>query len=100
MARPAPRRNALAGHDVVTVQQQGWTGLKNGELLAAAESAGFELFILADKNLRYQQNLQGRRLAILVLPTTSWRVIQKNLAIVIPAVDQLRPGHFIELAFD
>lgn len=48
---PAQVRHAFAGHDTITVQEQGWTGIKNGALLAAAESAGFDLFIVADKNL-------------------------------------------------
>ena len=64
---PVQVRHALIGHDVSTVQAQGWKGIQNGELLAAAEAAGFALFILADKNLRYQQNLAGRRMAILEL---------------------------------
>ncbi|MEQ1862980.1 MAG: hypothetical protein ABMA13_23915, partial [Chthoniobacteraceae bacterium] len=66
---PVQVRDALAGYEVTTVQQMGWRGIGNGDLLAAAESAGFDLFILADKNLRYQQNLTGRRLAILELWT-------------------------------
>ena len=59
-------------HTVVTTWFQGWSGLKNGALLAAAEEAGFDLFITADQELNYQQNLEGRRMAILVLraPTT------------------------------
>ena len=60
---PAQVRNALTGHDVTTVQLLGWTGIQNGVLLTAAKNAGFDLFILADKNLRYQQNLTGRKLA-------------------------------------
>ena len=76
----------------------GWAELENGDLLAAAEKI-FDSFITTDKNLRYQQNLAGRQLAILVLPTTSWPEIQKHLASVSDAVHKLKPGDFIELKF-
>jgi hypothetical protein len=56
----------------------GWSQLKNGELLKALEST-FDAMITTDKNLRYQQNLKGRKLAILVLPTTSWPKIQQHM---------------------
>jgi hypothetical protein len=76
----------------------GWSSLENGELLKVAE-ADFEVFITTDRKLRYQQNLTGRRLAILVLPTTSWPRIQAHAAEVVAAVDKLRPGEFCELTF-
>ncbi|HSS78724.1 MAG TPA: DUF5615 family PIN-like protein, partial [Thermoanaerobaculia bacterium] len=72
---PAPLRHELTGHNVTTAYEKGWSALKNGELLKAAE-AEFEALVTTDRNLRYQQNLTGRRLAILVLPTTSWPKIQ------------------------
>ena len=67
---PAPLRRHLAGHEISTAYEMGWAQLSNGELLAAAEKA-FDVFITTDQNLRYQQNLTGRTLVILVLPTTS-----------------------------
>jgi hypothetical protein len=72
--------------------------LSNGDLLAAAEKS-FDAFITTDQNLRYQQNLTGRRLAILVLPTTSWPEIQKHTSKIADAVNALKPGDFIELSF-
>jgi predicted nuclease of predicted toxin-antitoxin system len=71
-----PRQLAsfLVGHDVRTVQQESWAGTKNGELLAHAEAAGFEVFLTGDQNIEFQQNLETSRLAILVLqagPTRS-----------------------------
>jgi hypothetical protein len=69
---PAPMRHLLAGHVVTTANELGWSALKNGELLAAAEGEGFELFVTTDTNLKYQQNLFGRRIGIVVLDTTSW----------------------------
>ena len=65
---PWPLHRLLSGHECATAQRQGWGGLKNGELLQKAE-AGFELFITSDQNFRYQQNLSGRRVAILELST-------------------------------
>jgi hypothetical protein len=66
---PKPLRRELMGWEVRTCFEQGWAALRNGELLAAAEAAGFEIFVTADKNLRYQQNLAGRKIAIIELPT-------------------------------
>ncbi|MGD0815018.1 MAG: hypothetical protein ABSA83_15545 [Verrucomicrobiota bacterium] len=95
---PAPLRQGLAPHPVSTAFEMGLAKLENGDLLAAAEKI-FDAFITTDKNLRYQQNLSGRRLAILVLPTTSWPVIQKHLGLVADTVNTLKPGDFIELKF-
>jgi hypothetical protein len=61
----------LEGHSVTTAKDRGWDRLSNGDLLAAAERAGFDLLLTADKNMRYQQNLQGRRIAIVVLSLRS-----------------------------
>lgn len=69
---PVPLRDALAGHTVSTAYEMGWSTLDNGALLTEAETAQFDIFITTDQNLRYQQNVQGRRVAILVLPTTRW----------------------------
>lgn len=72
---PVPLRKTLAAHSVSAAFEMGWAELENGALLAAAEKV-FNAFITTDKNLRYQQNLSGRQLAILVLPTTSWPEIR------------------------
>lgn len=74
----------------------GWATLENGDLLSAAESSS-DALITTDQNLRYQQNLTGGRLAVLVLPTTSWPLIQRHLPKVVAAVNALRPGEFLEL---
>lgn len=95
---PAPLRRYLASHEIATAHEMGWGNLSNGDLLAVAENA-FTAFITTDQNLRYQQNLAGRRLAILVLPTTSWPEIQKYINKVADAVDALNPGDFVELVF-
>ena len=72
---PAPLRLFLTGHEVATAHEMGWSDLKNGELLSAAE-ANLDVLITTDQNLRYQQNLSGRKLAIFVLSTTSWPRLQ------------------------
>jgi len=74
---PAPLRHSLAGHTIATAFEQGWSDLENGGLIQVAETNGFDALVTTDQNLKYQQNLRGRKLAILVLPTTSWPKIQK-----------------------
>ena len=64
-AMPVPLRSFLEGHTVKTAAQEGWARLRNGELLAVAEEAGFDVFLTTDKNIRYQQNLTGARLPLL-----------------------------------
>lgn len=69
---PVPFREHLTDLLVDTAFERGWSTLKNGELLAEAETAGYSVLVTTDKNLRYQQNLAGRRIAIVALGTTSW----------------------------
>jgi predicted nuclease of predicted toxin-antitoxin system len=95
---PAPLRHALSGHNVSTAYEMGWTQLDNGELLAAAE-AEFDLLITTDQNLQHQQNLTGRRLAILVLPTTSWPRLRTHVTAIAVAVESMRPRDFVQLEF-
>jgi hypothetical protein len=95
---PAPLRHALPGHSVSTAYEMGWTELDNGALLTAAE-ASFDALVTTDGNLPYQQNLGGRSLAILILPTTSWPKIRAHSAQIVAAVKALRPGDVVELRF-
>lgn len=94
---PVPLREALIGHTVETVYERGWSRLSNGELLALAETAAFDLFLTTDQNLRNQQNLSNRRIAILVLPTTRWPQIQQRAGDVLAAVGSIEPGGYLEL---
>lgn len=96
---PAPLRRFLTGHTVSTAYEMGWAALDNGNLLSAAEVA-FDVFITTDQNLRYQQNLTGRRIAIIVLPTTSWPKIKAHADEVVAAVNQIRPSDFYEVSFE
>ena len=76
---PFPLREALTGHNITRTQDRGWDMLSNGALLTAAEQAGFELLLTTDKNIRYQQNLTGRTIAILVLGTSQWPVLRLHV---------------------
>ncbi|HEY9508808.1 MAG TPA: hypothetical protein VIV82_03005 [Verrucomicrobiae bacterium] len=96
---PAPLRRALNAHLIVTAFEQGWSNLKNGDLIQAAEAANFQVLITTDQNLKYQQNLTERKLAILVLPTTSWPKFQNHLSAISTAVNLLKPGDYHELNF-
>jgi predicted nuclease of predicted toxin-antitoxin system len=96
---PAPLRHFLTGHEVETAYERGWSTLRNGELLAAAE-AEFEVLITTDQNLRYQQNLTDRKLAILVLPTTSWPRLKNFSAAILATLNQLPPGGYAEFLLD
>ena len=95
---PAPLRQSLIGHTVATVFEVGWSTLENGDLLKAAEEGAYELLVTTDQNLKYQQNLQSRKIAIVVLLSTSWPRIQKKLADVISAVNSSSPGSYTEVA--
>jgi len=94
---PVQVRNALVGHDVFTAQPMGWGGISNGELLQRAEEAGFNLFIVADKNLRYQQNLKGRGLAILELWTNHRPTLEKHLGKIKVAAERISAGEYVVL---
>jgi len=94
---PVQVRSALAGHDVATAQKMGWSGISNGELLQHAEQAGFDLFIVADKNLRYQQNLKGRKLAILELWTNYRPTLEKHLDKIKLATEGILVGDYLVL---
>lgn len=95
---PAPLRNLLGSHQVETAFERGWSILTNGELLAAAEQEGFEIFVTTDKNLRDQQNLSALRIAIVVLSSTSWLRIQKAATAIKEAIDASLPGSFKEVS--
>lgn len=94
---PVPLRQHLSSHDVATAFELGWSRIANGELLARAEVEGFDVLITTDRNLRYQQNLSSRRIAILVLTTTSWPRIQQALPEVSASVALLSPGAYVEI---
>jgi len=93
---PWPMHRLLAGHECCTAQQAGWGGVENGQLLKLAESR-FDLFITSDQNMRYQQNLAGRRIAILELSTNNLRRIEAAVNELLLALADIKPGDFRQL---
>ena len=95
----APRGIArqLVGHMVEECRAYGWDRLSNGELLTAAEVTGFDVFITTDKNVRYQQNLVGRKIAVVVLGKARWHLIKPRLAEIAAAVNAATPGSYSEV---
>jgi len=94
---PVPLRTHLDPHQIETAFERGWSTLKNGELLTLAQQEGFEVLVSTDSNLGYQQNLAGRKIAIVVLSSTSWPRIQKALAAVKDSIDTAKPGTIKEV---
>jgi predicted nuclease of predicted toxin-antitoxin system len=84
-------------HAVTEARARGWGELENGELLNAAESAGFEVLVTTDRNIVYQQNLTGRKIAIVVLGKGRWTLIKAHVAQVVAAVDKAGPGSYTEV---
>jgi hypothetical protein len=94
---PAPLRHALVGHVVSTAYDKGWSSLDNGALRRAAEGDGFDVMITTDQSLRHEQNLSTMRMAIVVLPTTSWPRIQRHAKIVLDVVNAIKPSEIVDV---
>jgi len=90
-------RFSIDRHMVTEARARGWAELANGELLTAAEAAGFDVLVTTDKNLGYQQNLTGRKLAIVVLGRGRWKLIQPYVQLVVAAIGDAAPGSFVEI---
>lgn len=96
---PVPLRRLLHPHKVDTAEERLWSRLQNGQLLDQAEANGYEALITTDQNLRYQQNLSGRKIRVIVLMTTSWPRIQKKAEAIRAAVESLAEGGYVEISF-
>ncbi len=96
-ATPVPLRAHLAQYFVSTAAQQGWDKLKNGELLAVAEGAGFDVLLTTDKNMRYQQNLADREIAVVVLGRQQWPQLRLHVQRIVEAVNAADPGSYLEV---
>jgi len=96
-ATPLPIRPYLKGHEVRTAAQLGWDQLKNGELLVAAEAGGFDVLLTTDKNIRHQQNLVGRKIAVVVLGLQQWPSLRPHAQLVAEAVNAAVPGSYTEI---
>jgi len=90
-------KRMLPAHVALTVQDMGWTGTKNGKLLSLAEGQ-FDVFLTADKNLRYQQNLAAKKLAIIVFPSNRLSIVQMLQDRLDAALADVTPGQVIELS--
>ena len=95
---PQPLRQFFPGHTVTTVQLEGWAGTENGKLIALVDGK-FDILILADKNLRYQQDLTSKTIALVELPTNRWPVLKQGAQRIVDAVEKAGPGSytFVEL---
>ena len=96
---PFGLRRLLTGHDVVAAGRLGWSTIQNGDLIRAAEEAGFAVRITCDRNIRYQQNLAGRQLALIELTTNQWATIRDNIADVLAAIEAATPGGYATIRF-
>jgi hypothetical protein len=97
---PHQLRRHLSGYDVFTAVYVGFGGFTNGELLRAAEAAGFDVLITGDLSLEYQQNLTARKIAIVSLPANSWRIVADHLPAVSEAIRMSSPGTFARVDFE
>ena len=95
---PAPLARFLAGQSVTRAKDMGWDRLANGALIEAVEAAGFDVLLTTDKNIRYQQNLKNRSLAIVVLGNSQWPFVRPYVDAVVVVVNNATSGSYAEVA--
>jgi hypothetical protein len=95
--RPRGLASFLTGHSVEESRARGWEELANGELTDAAEQVGFEVMVTIDKNVRYQQNLEAREIALVVLENSQWPMVKLVAEDIAAAVNAARPGGYMEV---
>ncbi len=94
---PKPIARSLASHEVTFARQIGWHELGNGDLIQQAEDAGYEVLLSTDKNIRYQQNLRSRKIALVILGNQQWPMVKLHLGKLAEAVNAATPGSFAEV---
>jgi hypothetical protein len=94
---PKPIAACLVGHEVTYARKIGWHELENGELIQRAEEAGYEVLLSTDKNIRYQQNLTGRKIALVILGNPQWPIVRLHLDRIAAVVDACTPGSYTEV---
>jgi hypothetical protein len=94
---PKPIARCLTSHIVTRARQIGWHELANGELIQRAEEAGYDVLLSTDKSIRYQQNLSGRKIALVVLRNSQWPVVRLYLEEIADAVNRCTPGSYVEV---
>lgn len=95
---PVPLRQYLTEHVVTTAYEEGWSNLSNGDLLKSAEDKGYQILVTTDRNLRYQQNLSDRQIAIVVLLSTSWPKIRMQTDKVCGVINVIKVGDYVEIS--
>jgi len=96
---PVALKLLLIGHDARTVRDMGWIGLENGDLLNAAEAAGFEIMVTADQNIHHQQNMTRRKIALVVLSTSQWQTVRAGSELILQALKAVSEGMALLLNF-
>jgi hypothetical protein len=94
---PKPIARTLIGHDVSFARQIGWHELENGQLIQQAEDASYDVLLSTDKNIRYQQNLSHRKIALAVRGNSQWPQVRLHLTEIAAAVNASLPGSYIEV---
>ena len=94
---PKPIARCLTGHEVTFARRIGWHELENGDLINQAEAAGFEVLVSTDKNIRYQQNLTGRKIALVILGNQQWPLVKLHLDEIAAVVNAATQGGFAEV---
>jgi hypothetical protein len=89
---PIGIRQCLLDHNIRTTTEQGWSTLLNGQLLLAAQEAGFNVLLTTDTNLPFQQNLEGRQIAVVILSKNRWNLIRRVLPQIATAIAAAKPG--------
>jgi predicted nuclease of predicted toxin-antitoxin system len=87
-------RRSFGSHEVFTTSFKGWAGLKNGKLLDAAEQDAFDVLLTGDQTLYQEQNLLGRRLAVVAMSSVEWHIVKDHLQAVIAAINKATPGSY------
>jgi len=92
-------RNFVPGHDCRTARYAGMAGLSNGELLARAEAAGFDVLLTVDQGIEYEQNLQGRKIAIVIFRAKSNRLkdLLLHMESCLARLESLQPGEVVRI---
>lgn len=94
---PVPLRRELRGHVIDTLFERGWSHLANGKLLDSAEADGYDSLVTTDQNIKHQQNLAGRSIAIVVLLSTAWPKLRRRIPEIAAVIDRAKPGALIEV---
>ena len=89
---PRPLLRYLVAHDVKRARELGWDELQNGDLLAAAESAGFDILLSGDKTIRHEQNMVGRKIALVYMSDNHWPIVKDHAHAIVDAIDNVAPG--------